>query len=272
MATNRPQCAAKSIQSDNVIVMKVMLTLLFATVLGGSGAAQPQLLPLQEALRTFDEEHDLAKKELHLLELTHAHPDAGPQLLALAKSTPHTDTLWMAMRGMRDLHYKRCESFLRRSLAHADALVRANAARTIGDLHLEHAKKELLRMFAVEKDRGAIEQASLALRELDVRTAAVEIRAKIPNYNGQTRAWLLQALGTLGGKSDVPVIAAYLDSSDRASAYIAPEALEQLAGLDFGPRIMNGGEGIPTKRMLAARAWWQSHKESWPRCDDCTFR
>lgn len=230
------------------------------------------MLPLQEALRTFDEQHDLAKKEMQLLKLTQQHPEAGPALLALAKTTPYTDTRWMSMRGMRDLHYKGCESFLRQSLTDADTLVRSNAARVIGDLHLEHARKELLRMFAGEKDPRAIEQASSALRELDFRAASVEIRAKIPNYTGQTRVWLLQALGALGSKSDVPLIAAYLDSSDQGAALMAPEAIEQLAGLDFGPRLMNGGQGFPTKRLQAARSWWQSHKESWPRCDDCTFR
>ena len=253
-----------------VRAMKV-ITLLFGSFLSISATAQTQTLPLQEALRTFDEQHDLAKKELQLLDLTHQHPDAGPALLALAKTTPHTDTRWMSMRGMRDLHYTGCEPFLTRSLTDDDALVRSNAARVIGDLHLKHASKELLKMFAAESEPRPIEQASLALRELNVRAAAVEIRAKIPNYTGQTRAWLLQALGALGTKRDVPLIAAYLDSSDRGSALMAPEALEQLAGLDFGP-TPNGGEGFPSKRMQAARLWRQSHKESWPRCDDCKFR
>lgn len=250
--------------------MKAM-TFLFGTALSLSTTAQMQTLPLQQALREFDEQHDLAKKEMQLLGLTHQHPEAGPALLVLARTSRYTDTRWMSMQGMRDLRYKGCESFLKRSLEDDDSLVRANAARVIGDLHLEHSRKQLLKMFAAEQDPGAIEQASLALRELDFRAASVEIRAKIPNYFGQTRDWLLQALGALGTKNDVPLIAAYLDSSDRGSALMATDALEQLAGLDFGP-THTGGDGFPTKRLQAARSWWQSHKESWPRCDDCAFR
>jgi HEAT repeat protein len=152
-----------------------------------------QMLPLKESLRAFDEQHDLAKKEMQLLELTHQHPEAGPALLALAKTTPHTDTRWMAMRGMRDLQYKGGEAFLRRSLADDDSLVRCNAARVIGDLHLQHARKTLLKMFVDETEPRAIEQASLALRELNVTEAATEIRTKISNHTLQNRAWLLQA-------------------------------------------------------------------------------
>ena len=251
--------------------MRRMLTLLFGSVLGVSVAAQTQLLPLPEALRTFDEEHDLARKELHLLELTRQYPDAGPALLALAERTPHTDTRWMSMRGMRDLHYKGCESFLRRSLAHDDALVRANAARAIGDLRLKHANRELLTMFAKEDDQRALEQASLALRELGVRGGLRRNSCENSKLQRADSGMAAAGTGRSGNQEGRAFHCAYLDSPDGATAMMASEAVEQLAGVDFGPRLMNGGEGMPTKHMRAARSWWQSHKESWPHCDDCRF-
>jgi hypothetical protein len=244
------------------------LLILSTAILAVSQQDQPSL---RGALSGFDQEHDLAKKEYRLLALTQHYPNAGSALLNLAKSTRNPDTRWMSMRGMRDLHYVRCEAFLKQSLLDHDSLVRANAARVLGDLGLKDAEKDLLVMFAAENEPMAVEQASLALRVLNVRAAAPSIRKKITHYTWQTRAWLLQALGALGDKSDVPLIAGYLNSSDNATAQMSTDALEQLAGLHFGPSPF-GPEGFPTQRMLESRLWWQSHKDAWPRCDDCHFR
>jgi hypothetical protein len=121
-------------------------------------------------------------------------------------------------------------------------------------------------MFAAEQERAAVQQASLALRMLEVKAAAPYIRSKIPDFTGQTRAWLIQALGTLGSAADVPLIAGYLDEviSDMA----ATEAIQELAGVSFGPRSL-GLSGDPPRETLAARAWWKSHKDEWPHCNDC---
>ena len=123
-------------------------------------------------------------------------------------------------------------------------------------------------MFVAEQDPAAVEQASLALRVLNVRSSAQLIRQKIPAFHGQTRAWLLQALGSLGDKDDVSFVAGYLDDPDWASSTMAANALEELAGLNFGP-LQDGPQSLPTPRTLQARAWWKQHRESWPSCDDC---
>lgn len=72
----------------------------------------------------------------------------------------------------------------------------------------------------------------------------------------------------LGSIRDVPLIAGYLD--DMESARAATEAIRELTGVSFGPR--NPGVGpisYPPPETLAARAWWKSHKDEWPHCDDC---
>ena len=55
------------------------------------------------------------------------------------------------------------------------------------------------------------------------------------------------------------------------SAMAATEAIEELAGVNFGPRPM-GLTSYPSPDTLAARAWWKSHKDEWPRCDDCRLK
>jgi hypothetical protein len=41
-----------------------------------------------------------------------------------------------------------------------------------------------------------------------------------------------------------------------------------LAGVSFGPRTL-GPISYPPPETVAARAWWKSHKDGWPHCDDC---
>jgi HEAT repeat protein len=173
----------------------------------------------------------------------------------------------MAMRGMATLHYTACAAFLEASLKDSDRFVRANAARALGDLRIAHASDALLAMFAVEQEPPAVQQASLALRMLNVKAAAPYLREKIPVFTGQTRYWLIQALGTLGSAAtDVPFVAGYLD--ERTTDMAATEAIQELAGVSFGARTV-GLSGYPPPETLAARAWWKSHKDGWPNCADC---
>lgn len=61
--------------------------------------AQPSE-PLVRPLLRFDNEHDLSAKQRLLRTLTGRYQQAGPELLRLSQSTTHTETGWMAMRGM----------------------------------------------------------------------------------------------------------------------------------------------------------------------------
>ena len=217
-------------------------------------------------LLRFDNEHDLAGKERLLLTLTSQDAGAGLALLRLAQSTKNSNTRWMAMRGMVTLRYTACAPFLEASLKDSDALVRANAARALGDLRIRTAAKPLLAMFAAEQEPPAVEQASLALRMLDIKAAAPYVREKIPGFAGQTRIWLIQALGALGSATDVPFIAGYLD--EKMSDLAATEAIQELAGVSFGPSTL-GASTVLAPETLAARSWWKSHKDEWPHCNDC---
>lgn len=233
------------------------------------GVAQPQP-STGELLRQFDRAHNLAAKERLLRTITTTDEQAGPGLLSLAESTPNLDTRWMAMRGIAALHYTAAAPFLEESLKHSDPLVRANAARALGDLRIETAAQPLLDMFVAEDNPAALEQSSLALRMLNIKAAAPYLRQKIPNYTGQTRQWLIQALSGLGSTAtDVPLIAGYLQ--DDIGGDMAAEAIKQLTGVNFGARAQ-GLSGIPTRFTMAARDWWLSHKDEWPRCEECRFQ
>ena len=242
-----------------------IVALLLMAPLAPSVLAQPSE-PIASLLLRFDSERDLAAKERLLLTVTSQDSGAGPALLRLAQSTTTAETRWMAIRGMATLHYTACAPFLEAALRDSDALVRANAARALGDLGIRNASRALVAMFGAEQEPPAIQQASLALRMLDVKAAAPYIRQKIPAFTGQTRAWLIQALGTLGSAADVPLIAGYLD--ERMSDTAATEAIQELADVSFGPRTLGLG-GDPPPETLAARTWWKSHRDAWPHCDDC---
>jgi hypothetical protein len=260
--------------SWRIITIMVLRTFGFALALALTitPSIRPQQLPTSAELFTrFDDEHDRTKKEYLLRQITNNSLNAGPTLLDLAEQTHNLDTRWMAMQGLATLHYQASDRFLEESLTSPDAVVRANAARALADLDVTAAGPQVQAMFAIEKNPGAIEQASLALRLLHVRAAVPDIRSKIPDYTWQTRAWLLQALGGLGSSTDVPLIAGYLDSADMASAISAAHALEELTGVNFGP-APNGPAGYPPPDLQAARKWWNSHEPEWPRCDDCNYK
>ena len=251
--------------------MKGFLPVLALIAVGSALQARAQEdRRVADDLKRFDAEHDQARKEHDLLLLTESYPEIGPALLRVAETTQFPDTRWMAMRGMNNVHFRGCEAFLRHELRSSDIAVRANAARSLGDLGLKAASGDLLSMFVSEHEPGVVEQASLSLRHLQVKAAVPTIRKKLPLFEGQTRVWLLQALGGLGGKGDVPLIAGYLDDPNYAVPDMAAEALGQLAGIDFGPLRVEGSP-IPTARTVNARIWWRSHRNAWPHCGDCRF-
>ena len=171
------------------------------------------------------------------------------------------------MQGMATLHYAECAPFLEASLRDSNLLVRGNAALALSDLRIADASALVLSMFANEQDTIAIQYAAGALRTLGVKAAAPSIREKISVFNGQTRSTLIQVLGTLGSDDDLPLIAGYLNDA-MGSEIAATRAVEELAGVNFGP-LRTGIGGYPPPELIAARAWWASHKDAWPRCDDC---
>lgn len=52
---------------------------------------------------------------------------------------------------------------------------------------------------------------------------------------------------------------------------VCVSSTEAEGGVKFGSLAM-GASALPGPEVLAARAWWASHKEQWPRCDDCRSR
>lgn len=238
--------------------------LLLASASSRLGAQRPNTLPA--LLTEFDSVHDASAKERLLRQITEQGSKAAPALLRIAQTTANPDTRWMAMRGMATLGCAACAPFLESSLKDSNEYVRANAARALGDLRIAGAAADILAAFTSERKRGAIEQESLALRLLRVSASAPNIREKIPEYTGQTRLWLIQALGTLGNRSDVPLIASYLDED---ASDIAAQAIEDLTGVSFGPRPGPGLRSVPSSFTLAAQAWWKSHQDAWPHCEDC---
>ena len=177
----------------------------------------------------------------------------------------------MAIRGLTGLRYAPSAPFMIGSLKDPDGYVRANAAMAIADFGLQEAKESLLAMFRSETLPGAVEQAAFALGSLKVRSAAPEIRKKVPLSRGQTRDWLLQALGRLGSREDVPFVASYLAYSDNlefSEAFAASQAFDELVGRP--PLRAFNGPNIAGPRIDASRVWWNQHNREWPqRCGDC---
>jgi len=236
--------------------MKIGYLLLIVVVLSASPTyCQPDCL-----LTKFIAETDQAKKEQLLNELVR-QPDAGPTLLGVAMHANDVLTRWMSIRGIGIVKYGRAVSFLINSLTYQHPYVRANAARALGEIRDRSASASLILLLGREKDGGVIEQTTLALRMLGAKEAVPSLKKVAPHPSSQTRCWVLQAIGTLGRKKDVPFLAKYLYDANDIVDMCAAQAVEEITGQDFGfPK--QSGPMSPQQGVERARRWWETSKTS----------
>src|SRR4030095_6010986 len=236
--------------------MKIGYSLLIVIAL----SASPTYCQPNGLLAKFIAETDQAKKEQLLNELVR-QPDAGPTLLRVAMHANDVLTRWMSIRGIGFVKYGSAVSFLIDSLTYQHPYVRANAARALGEIKDRSASSSLIRLLGHEKDGRVIEQTTLALRMLGAKEAVPSLKKVAPHPSTQTRCWVLQAIGTLGGKKDVPFLAKYLDDANETVDMCAAQAVEEITGQDFGfPKQL--GPMSPQQGIERARRWWEISKTS----------
>jgi hypothetical protein len=184
---------------------------------------------------------------------------AGETAMELVKTTKDPDAKWMAIRILGNLRYERAIPLLLGSLSDPHHYVRANAARALGDMKVAAAAKPLTELLRKEKDGGVIQQTSLALANLGCADALPALKGAAKHEDEQTRMWVLQALGRLGSKRDVPFLAGYLEDPSQAVQAVAAQAMEQITGADFRfPK--RSGPSSADEGLRRAKAWWAEHK------------
>ena len=184
---------------------------------------------------------------------------AGETAMELVKTTKDPDAKWMAIRILGNLRYERAIPLLLGSLSDPHHYVRANAARALGDMKVAAAANPLTELLQKEQNGGVIQQASLALANLGCVDALPALKGAAKHEDVQTRVWVLQAVGRLGDKRDVPFLAGYLDDPSQSVQAFAAQAIEQITGTDFGfPK--RSGPSSPDEGLRRAKAWWAEHK------------
>jgi len=101
---------------------------------------------------------------------------------------------------------------------------------------------ERLKLPPHKRRKQSFDQTTLALRMLGAKEAVPTLKSLTPHPSSQTRCWVLQAIGTLGTKEDVPFLAKYLydanDFVDMCAAQAVEEIAENLAIVfTHGPRF-----------------------------------
>ncbi len=219
-----------------------------------------ETLPL--LISQLESTQDLEAKERLLNAITTGFPCSGPALLKLAETTDDIDTRWMAIRGIGMLRYEKAVPFLVKSLRSGHHYVRANSARTLGDMRAYSAERPLIALLKGEQDGGVIEQTSLALWRIGARDAVPVLKSKASHPSVQTRMWIFQAIGDLGTEDDVPFLAERLYEENLMASMSAAQAVERIMGLDFGfPK--REGRSSPDEGIRNARRWWEAHKSEW---------
>jgi HEAT repeat protein len=184
---------------------------------------------------------------------------AGETAIELVRTTKDADAKWMGIRILGNLRYERAIPLLLESLSDPHHYVRSNAARALGDMKVAAAAKSLVELLQKEKNGGVIQQASLAVGNLHCTDAVPALKGAAKHKDVQTRMWVLQAIGRLGNKHDVPFLAGYLDDPSQSVQASAAQAIEQITGADFGfPK--RSGPSSPDEGLTRAKAWWAQHK------------
>jgi HEAT repeat protein len=189
---------------------------------------------------------------------------AGETAMELVKTTKDPDAKWMAIRILGNLRYERAIPLLLESLSDPHHYARSNAARALGDMKVAAAAKPLTELLQKENNGGVIQQASLALANLGCTDALPALKRAAKHEDVQTRMWVLQAVGRLGAKRDVPFLAGYLEDPSESVQGAAAQAIEQITGADFGfPR--RSGPSSPDEGLRRAKAWWAEHQGEYGR-------
>jgi HEAT repeat protein len=216
-------------------------------------------------LSRFQTSTDIASKEAVLRNIIIGFPNAGPDLLTIARETDDTDTEWLAIRGIGELKFKDASPFLKQSLKSPEHYVRANAARALGELHDTSAAPNLIQTIKNERDNGVIEQSALALEMLKATDALPALKAKANNPSEQTRISILGAIEVLGSKREVPFFASLLNDKSKVVAEFSAHSIERITGQDFGfPKCGPGPCTLDSdKGLLSAQIWWDAHRQEY---------
>jgi HEAT repeat protein len=226
------------------------------------GTAIAQDLPT--LLSRFQSEGDIATKEVILYSITKDYPNSGSALLKIARQTKDSDTRWLAIRGIGSLKFHDATPFLKQSLRSESTYVRANAARTLGEIGDLSAAPALIGLLKSEQNNGVIEQTTLALQMLGAKAAVPVLKDRVVNPSAQTRMWILGAIEVLDSKKDVPFFATFLSDNDENVAALAAHVIERFTGEDFGfPRCAASGPCAYGYGVRNAQSWWNTHKQSW---------
>jgi len=193
-------------------------------------------------------------------------PESGPNFLALAEGPQNGETNWMAIRGIGYLKFEPAVPLLELSLNSKSSLIRANAARALGEIDDPSAIDPLITALSKEEDDGVIEQTALAFQMLHAPKAIPIIKTKIGTPSPQTRIWILGAVEFLGGRPELPFIADSLSDPAISVRNFAGLSVQRLSGKDFGfPKCGSGPCGWGEDAIAHAQRWWADHKQDWDK-------
>lgn len=239
-----------------------------------AGNGKSKVESLKTLLAKFESTESLEKKENLLYLIEQNYPEAGGDLLQIAKRTSDINTKYKAIFELGQMKYSEATPFLIESLSASQPQVRANAARALGDTWKDgneawrnsypSLSSELISLLNREMDGGTIEQTSLALSDLKAKEAVSALCDKLQgtSLGPQTKMWLLQAVGKLGSKQNLKFLAGFLFSQKEKSSVSmsAAQAIEELTGQNFGfPKY--SGPSSPSIGVEKARIWWLENRQ-----------
>ena len=158
--------------------------------------------------------------------------------------------------GRMGLHDEPVAKSLLASLERPNALDRAQAAATLGELHVEAATGELRRLALEDRDPDVVRAAARALAHLGAKDATADLRAALKRFEWiETRRDIAEALARLGDVAGIPVLLDGLDYPDDLIRESCFEAFFTVTGkhLCYDPLAPHDERLAALSRL---RAWW----------------
>ena len=129
------------------------------------------------------------------------------------------------------------------------------------DKNLESSRFNVLLVTKRPRSHARVRVLGQALTILQAHEAVPVLKLCANHESLQTRVWVLQAIGNLGSRADVPFLAKHLNASDMLERASAAQGIENLANVDFEfPKV--GGIYNPEAAIKRAKDWWEKSKSA----------
>ena len=213
-------------------------------------------------LSRFESDHDTEMQTQALRDIGRNYRDtAGPGLFKIALRTKDAQTKWLAIGALGELKFQKAAPFIVSCLRDDNPQVRRASALALSKVEDSSSVPALIELLKDEHDTEVVKWTAVALASQGAKASVPMLKSRAHDGATETRMAIIQSIGILGGRGEVPYLVTFLDDKDEFVAIVAARMIEGYAGQDFA---WCGKETCGLQeRIRRVKTWWQAHSSSW---------